>query len=67
VRSGERRAGCGSSTWRAEGQRGAVKARHMAGEGSGVAQRTTEEEGAGGRRWGLMCNSRKAQGLHCKA
>jgi hypothetical protein len=32
-----------------------------------VAQRKTEEEGAGGRRWGLMCNSPKAQGLHYKA
>jgi hypothetical protein len=33
--------------------------------GSGAEK--TEEEMAGGRRWGLMCNSPKVQGLHYKA
>jgi hypothetical protein len=41
--SGERRAGCWSSTWRAEGRRGAVKAWHMAGAGGGGGAERSRE------------------------
>jgi hypothetical protein len=43
ARSSERRAGCRSSTWGTEGRRGAVKARHMAGEGGGASGRAKTE------------------------
>jgi hypothetical protein len=46
ARSGERRAGCRSSTGCTEGRRGVVKAQHMAGEGGGgVGQSENRAEG----------------------
>jgi hypothetical protein len=43
ARSGERQAGCWSSTWRTEGRCGAIKARHMAGAGGGGGAERSRE------------------------
>jgi hypothetical protein len=68
ARGRERRRGRRAGTWhRGERRGGGWCSAHGRRARRGSDAEKTEEEGAGGRRWGLMCNSPKVQGLYCKA
>jgi hypothetical protein len=66
--AGELRRRCWGATWHGLGRRwGARCAAHgRRGRRQSGAEKT-EEEGAGGRRWGLICYFPKVQGLLCNA
>jgi hypothetical protein len=65
---GERRHGCWGGTWHGLERRGGGRcaAHGRRGRRQSGAEKT-EEEGAGGRRWGLICYFPKVQGLLCNA